>query len=129
MKPFDYYCKPQILYPQKLGYTTLYVYDKGVVVYSGAYREKSKGDLKKEYPNAVIQEVLDENSYQEHRRQYNEESFRLHEEFKSDLYAEFGVSDHPKRDRAFEIAWDHGHANGLRDVYDCFEDLVALLKD
>jgi len=30
MKPFDYYSKPQTLYPNKKDYITSYVYDKGV---------------------------------------------------------------------------------------------------
>jgi hypothetical protein len=32
MKPFDYYSKPQTLYPHKKDYTTFYVYDKGACI-------------------------------------------------------------------------------------------------
>jgi hypothetical protein len=39
------------------------------------------------------------------------------------------VSDNPKRHRAFELAWDKGHANGLEEVYNEFYDLVDLIKD
>jgi hypothetical protein len=129
MKPFNYYSKSEVLYPSKTYYVTLYAYDKGAVVWSGAYREKSKCDLKKEYPNAVIQEVLDEYAYQDHLRRYHEESRRLHEEFKSDLYAEFGVSDHPKRDKVFNLAREYGRESGHENVYNYFADLVVLIKD
>jgi hypothetical protein len=129
MKPFDYYSKSEVLYPSKTDYITLYAYDKGITVWSGAYREKSKCDLKKEYPNAVIQEVLNKNAYQDHLHRYHEELHRLNEEFKSDLCAEFGVSDHSKKGEVFSLAWEYGHANGHENVYNYFVDLVALIKD
>jgi len=50
MKPFDYYSKPQTLYPNKKDYITSYVYDKGVVLWSGPTWEKDKAELKEEYP-------------------------------------------------------------------------------
>jgi hypothetical protein len=129
MKRFEYYSRPKVTYPKKTDYITLYVYDRGVLLWSGPHYEKSKGDLKQEYPKAVIQEVFDENPYKEHRRKYDEELNRLHEEFKSDLYAEFGVSDNPKRGRLFNIAWDHAHSDGYSQVYEYFADLVDLIKD
>jgi hypothetical protein len=127
MKPFEYYSKLQVSYPNRMDYITLYVYDKGILLWSGPHYKKSKADLKEEYPNAIIQEVLDNDSYLKHRDEYAKEKNRLHEEFKSDLYADFGVSDNPKRDKAFKLAWEHAPALG--DVYDYFADLVVLIKD
>ena len=129
MKPFDYYSKPQTLYPNKKDYITSYVYDKGVVLWSGPTWEKDKAELKEEYPNAVIQEVLDEEGYKAHQKQYGEETHKLHEEFVNDLFEEFGVSDNPKRYKAFHLAWEKGHSNGLEEVYNEFYDLVELIKD
>lgn len=129
MKPFDYYSKPQTLYPNKKDYITFYVYDKGVVLWSGPTWERDKAELKEEYPNAVIQEVLDEGGYKAHQKQYGEETHKLHEEFVNDLFEEFGVSDNPKRHKAFHLAWEKGHANGLEEVYNEFYDLVELIKD
>jgi hypothetical protein len=133
MKPFDYYSKPQTVYPNKKDYITFYVYDKGVCI----CEEKSGplissltiSGLKQKYPNAVIQEVLDKEGFKEHKKQYGEETHKLHEEFVNDLFEEFGVSDNPKRDKAFELAWEKGHANGLEEVYNEFYDLVELIKD
>ncbi len=127
MKPFEYYSRPQTIYPNKKDYITVYVYDKGLCVHASDYYTKSI--LKEKYPNAVIQEVLNEERYKAHLNQYGEETHKLHGEFINDLFEDFNVSDNPKRHRAFELAWDKGHAYGLEEVYNKFYDLVDLIKD
>jgi hypothetical protein len=129
MKSFDYYSKPQTSYPNKKDYITSYVYDKGQVVAKSAGFEKSKRQLMDEYPNAVIQEVLDEEAYKAHRKEYDDERTKLHEEFVNDLFENFNVTDNPKRYTAFHFAWEKGHSNGLEEVYNEFYDLVELIKD
>ena len=129
MKPFDYYSKPQTSYPNKKDYITSYVYDKGVVLWSGPTWEKDKAELKEEYPNALIQEVLDEEAYRARSKEYNEERSKLHLEFQNDLFEDYGVSDNPKRFKCFELAWEHGHSSGLEEVYGYFGDLVVLIQD
>ena len=129
MEPFDYYSKPQTVYPNKKDYIAVYVYDKGQVVAKSFGFEKSKRQLMDEYPNAVIQEVLDDEGYKAHKKQYDEETHKLHEEFVNDLFEEFCVSDNPKRYKAFHLAWERGHANGLEEVYNEFYDLVDLIRD
>jgi len=129
MKPFDYYSKPQTLYPNKKDYITSYVYDKGVVLWSGPTWEKNKAELKEEYPNALIQEVLDEDAYKEHQKQYGEETHKLQDEFRKDLFEEFGVMENPKRNKAFYYAWDKGHSAGYSEVYGVFSDIVELIED
>ena len=127
MKPFDYYSKPQTLYPNKGDYTTYYVYDKGECVAKAVGFEKSKRQLRDEYPNAVIQEALDEEAYKAHRKQYNTESAKLRDEFANDLFEEFDVGDNPKRHKAFDYACDKG--GSYSDVYDVFADIVELIED
>jgi len=129
MKPFDYYSKPQTSYPNKKDYITSYVYDKGECLWSGPTWEKDKAELKEEYPNALIQEILDEDAYKAQRKQYGEETHKLHEEFVNDLFGNFNVTDNPKRFMCFELAWEKGHSNGLEEVYNEFYDLVKLIKD
>jgi hypothetical protein len=133
MKSFDYYSKPQTFYPNKKDYITFYVYDKGACICeekSGSVTGSiTKSHLNQKYPNAVIQEVLDEEAYKAHRKQYDIERTKLHEEFVNDLFEEFGVGDNIKRHKAFDIAWEKGHSNGLEEVYNEFYDLVELIKD
>ena len=128
MKPFDYYSKQKTDYPNKNNYYTFYVYDKGVVLWSGPNWEKDKAELKEEYPNALIQEVLDEDAYQAHRKEYNDERGKLHDEFVDDLFENFNVTGNPKRFKCFELAWEKGHSNGLEEVYNEFYDLVELIR-
>jgi hypothetical protein len=133
MKPFDYYSKTQTLYPNKKDYITYYVYDTGIVIWKGSYYEYTNKDKepfpKKLYPNAVIQEVLDKEAYKAHQLQYTDEKHKLHEEFVNDLFENFNVTDNSKRQKAFDLAWEKGHANGLEEVYNEFYDLVELIKD
>ena len=127
MKPFDYYSKPQTVYPNKKDYITYYAYDKGNVLHCGSYQ--ALGNLKKHYPNAVIQEVLDEDAYKAQRKQYSDESAKLYKEFQNDLFEDYGVSDNPKRFKCFDLAWEHGHSSGLEEVYNYFGDFVKLILD
>ena len=133
MKPFDYYSKTQTLYPNKKDYITFYVYDKGVCICeekSGSVTGSiTKSHLNQKYPNAVIQEVLDKEAYKAHQLQYTDEKHKLHEEFVNDLFENFNVTDNSKRQKAFDLAWEKGHANGLEEVYNEFYDLVELIKD
>jgi hypothetical protein len=133
MKPFDYYSKPQTAYPNKKDYITFYVYDKGVCICeekSGSVTGSiTKSHLNQKYPNAVIQEVLDEEGYKAHQKQYTEEKHKLHEEFVNDLFENFNVTNNPKKHKAFALAWEKGHANGLEEVYNEFYDLVELIED
>jgi hypothetical protein len=132
MKPFDYYSKPQTAYPNKRDYITVYVYDNGIVISKSCYGDfvdYVKPSLKTKYPNAVIQEILDEDAYKAQRKQYNDESAKLHKEFVNDLFENFNVTDNPKRSKCFELAWEKGHSNGLEEVYNEFYDLVELIKD
>ena len=129
MKPFGYYDKPQTLYPNKKDYITFYVYDKGACIYSESALSNTKSALKEDYPNAVIQEVVDEEAYKAHLKEYKDECSKLRQEFENDLFEEFGVGDNLKRHKAFDLAWEKGHSNGLEEVYNEFYDLVELIRD
>lgn len=50
------------------------------------------------------------------------------EEFKQDVFKEFGVQDNPKRQKCFELAWSHGHSSGYQEVIMYFEEFVELIK-
>ena len=133
MKPFEYYSKPQTPYPNKKDYTTYYVYDKGECICeekSGSVTGSiTKSHLNQKYPNAVIQEVLDEDAYKAHRKEYEDERNKLHQEFVKELFEEFGVCNNPKSIRCFQLAWEHGHSSGYEEVYNYFADFVTLIED
>jgi len=49
-------------------------------------------------------------------------------QFKKDLIEYYEITDHPKADRAFEIAWEYGHSDGCYNVALVMDDLVELMK-
>lgn len=63
------------------------------------------------------------------REAYRRDVNRLeHEVFRADLEAEYGTADHPKAQKLWDKAWEHGHSGGLNNVlywYDEFYELIA----
>jgi hypothetical protein len=62
------------------------------------------------------------------RQAYAETNAALSEQFKADLFAHYEVTDHPKREAAYRIAYEHGHSAGYSEVANYFGELVELLK-
>jgi hypothetical protein len=131
MKPFEYYSENNEVYPDRREYTGVFVYDKGKLVWQGGLNDYSLvlESLKRNHPNYVMQKFVNDESYKEQRTKWNIENARLHTEFKEDIFEEFGVQNHPKRERVFELAWDRGHSSGFFEVYLVFEELVELIKE
>ena len=131
MKPFDYYSKGQTLYPHRSDYITFYVYDKGSCIAEEKYglvtSSTTKSHLSKKYPNAVIQEVLDEEAYKAHHKEYMDERNKLYQEFQNDLFDEYGVSNNPKRFLLLTKVEDL--RDSYSEIYDLFGDLVELIQE
>ena len=49
-------------------------------------------------------------------------------EFKHDCLTACGLLDHPKREQAWEKAWERGRHDCIFDVYDELEELAELLR-
>ena len=49
-------------------------------------------------------------------------------QFRKDLYEYHGVTDNPKADKAFSIAYEHGHSSGNYSIANYFDDIVDLIK-
>lgn len=92
--------------------------------------EKSLDDISN--PEAIINEInilkvkLAELEAQE--KAYSQERNALRNQWQKDLYAEYDVPNNPKADKAFGLAWEYGHANGLHEVEIYFADIVELIK-
>jgi hypothetical protein len=132
MKPFEYYSKSTIPYPNKKDYVTIFVYNAGKVVWQGPDSEFSNSNPEVATATSgkyVTQKVTDEEGYIKAQLEYGKEDQKLHAEFQNDLFEEFGVVDNPKRFRAFSYAWQEGHAGGYADVYNVFADIVELIRE
>jgi hypothetical protein len=128
MKDFSYYSNRDPV-PSKTNFTTYHVYNNGEVIFSGTkaeYDEFNKNSIT--YSKALVEKVVDEEKYKEARLLYNRASADRSEEFKNDLFVEFGVEDNPKREQCYGIAYDMGHSNGFSEVYNYFDQLVELIK-
>ena len=56
------------------------------------------------------------------------EKARLRDLFKAELLAEADLTDHPRGNLLFDLAWEQGHANGYHEVVMCFGAMEGLLK-
>jgi len=68
-------------------------------------------------------------NFDKDRRAWRADQDRLTEQFRKDLLEECGVTNNPKADKAYGIAWDLGHSYGFCEVANYFYDLVELIKD
>ena len=129
MKPIEYYSEVPVAYPKRETFQTIYVYDKGECLWRGAKGSIPLTDLRQMFPDGLIQEVTDKEAYQEAQKAYNATTAKLFEEFRKDLFEFYGLSDHPKRNRCFDIAWGLGHSSGYSEVLNYFDVLVELIQD
>ena len=61
-------------------------------------------------------------------KEFVEEENRCYNQFREDLFNEYGVKDNPKVEQAFNLAWDRGHSSGYKSVENEFSYLVDLIK-
>lgn len=125
MKPLSYYQATSVSMPKKDDYMTIYYYRKGVMV---GMKRQFDDDFKAP-KNCVEEKVLDEVSYNAHLKHYYEEQDKLKNEFREDLIAEYGMSNHLKANKIFDKAWELGHSKGLEQVEYYFQDFVDLFQD
>jgi hypothetical protein len=67
------------------------------------------------------------NAFHDYVNKRAEGESNLLKEFKHDLAIENGIENHPKLDKLWEKAWEHGHSSGLSEVKYWFEDLIELI--
>lgn len=129
MKDFSYYSQ-KIPYPRKKDYITVYVYDKGTLLWEGSHESwlDLREDTLKNHPKYVKQEFCDELAYKTAKEVYNKKTKELYDEFKRDLFKEFFVTNNPKAERLFYLCWDRKHDEGYESVYEFFEEFVDLIR-
>lgn len=76
----------------------------------------------------TMETVQDTASFQIARDAYHRRGGEIMKEFKRDLFADLGISGHPKRDKMYSLAWEYGHSGGLAEVYDYALNLVELMN-
>lgn len=61
------------------------------------------------------------------KKAWLQDCVRLEELFKHDALVQVRLADHPKREKAYAMAWEEGHSYGLYEVYLNLEKLAELL--
>jgi hypothetical protein len=58
---------------------------------------------------------------------YNENVAELREKFKKDLFKHYGISNNPKREIAWDYAWNH-HSSGIQSVAEIMGEIISLIE-
>jgi hypothetical protein len=61
--------------------------------------------------------------------EYRRQQMEKEEQFKMDALKECGLENHPKREKAYAFAWEHGHAGGFSDILYWLTEVAEFLKD
>ena len=66
--------------------------------------------------------------YRKAQKDFRIEDNRLYNLFKETVFYESGITDHPKAETLFGIAWELGHSYGLNEVLNHLEDILPLIQ-
>ena len=130
MRDFDHY-QTKLPYPNRNDYTTVFVYNRGDVLFEGSLEDYYKWHSEaKELETEIgtVEKYVDEEAYKAARKAYYDDQNELIAEFVRDLFEEFEVHHNPKAQKAYGMAYERGHSGGLEEVYNEFADLVDLIK-
>lgn len=81
----------------------------------------------KHYAEVLEQWEKDMDVYREEVKEYRKEENRLYEQIKKDCLEDVGLLNHPKADKAWEWAWEHGHSSGYSEVYQVLCGITDLV--
>lgn len=106
-------------------FTTVYVYSVGKCIDT-----ISLDEFRIKYPQTRLtyEKVVDEAAYKQMQKEYHEEESRCYNQFKQDLFKEYNVTNNPKAEKCFNIAWERGHSSGYESVANEFDELVELIQ-
>lgn len=63
------------------------------------------------------------------RTEYLQGEHARENQFKTELFAEYGMTNHPKAEKCYNLAWENGHAHGFSEVAVHFAEYAELVKD
>lgn len=78
--------------------------------------------------NKMTVKAMDDEAYRKAKVEYEAEKQRLIKLFKKDLLEFLDITDHPKSEILFKMAWDREHHNGYNMVVQEAQDLLELLE-
>ena len=119
---FSDYEQPASAYPERVSKSFFTCHKCGSKTKEAAYCPDCGTPIKELRERAY-------SDYKDSLEAYRREEERLLELFWGDTFDDIGVDpNHPKAEILKEIAWDHGHSDGLYSVYNWVEELSTLLS-
>jgi len=71
---------------------------------------------------------IDHDALKAARQKYGVDQGRLNDEFKHDCFVELGIENNPKRERCWDLAYEHGHSSGNSEIWLYLQDFADLIK-
>lgn len=90
--------------------------------------KESKPNELRQYADALEQYDKDKQEYENQVKPLRDEASERYDEFKRDLFDEYGVTDNPKRDKCYAIAYEYGHSSGCGEIHSYFCNIVELIQ-
>jgi len=81
------------------------------------------------YADELEKYEIEEKKYEKLRSAYNKHGSELNQKFREDALEDVGLTGHPKADKAFAFAYEHGHSSGISEVYGWLVDVAELILD
>lgn len=92
-------------------------------VVDGDYNTKLSYPAARDYPN----DGLGHDAFVAMRNAYRADQSARDELFKADVFAHYGITDNPRRERCYGIAYERGHSAGKSEVLVYFGNIVELI--
>lgn len=115
MENFEYYAGKDLIFPQLLG--------KPILPRNASATEAKLWAEQMDTWETNNRVIVDQRNKVHSERESRDQQFR------ADLFKEFGVSDNPKKDKCYALASQRGHSGGYSEIYNEFIDLVELIID
>jgi hypothetical protein len=115
--------RPQ--WPNKINFTTYHIYQRGEVLHKSV-SSKERVDIVKNNPGCVCEEVFDKEGFDAAWVEYRMFEARVSNVFKFGILKIHGMLDHPKAEKAFNVAAELG--NHRIEIAEHLDDLFDLMS-
>lgn len=123
----NYYNKIEVECPRLENYVDHIFVKDGVEIHTGSYLKYLEYIAKEKVENAIFDRVYDMKSYRQDKKNYQDSIDTKKEEFKTDLFKEFGVENNPKAVELYGKLKDNFNLSDL-DFVETFKNFVSLIK-
>jgi len=74
-----------------------------------------------------IELITAQNIQEEQKKAYEAEEIKIRKQIKSDIFEDLGITENPKAEKLWDIAYQHGRHSGYNAIYAYASDLVELI--